>query len=289
MAVRPAASLAPDFRPGPVLRVFGMRRSGNHAILDGFLRNAPGGNAVFLNNCKKAQDPLASHRSLELRRGGAPVRLTDELNDLGATLAQAGPRPLTIVSVEDAMPGDRDLARPRPIWDSEEQVVVIYRGFLNWAASLLRKIKGNSRYGAMERARIMTNACRTYGRALDLVSRPGAVHPVLYDRWIASEGYRRDTLQALGLDTRDLGLGEVQRYGGGSSFQPDARDARALATDRRAEMLADDPEFGLLLWLVAHEPDLAERIAAHFPADAERILRLAETAGLTFHLPEGVR
>ena len=282
MALRPASPLAPDFRPGPVLRVYGMRRSGNHAILDAFLRNAPGGNAVFFNNCKTPRDPLGSHRSLDIRRDGARQ---GPLGTLDQTLAQAGPAPLTIVSVEDAMPRDG----ARPIWGGGEQKVLIYRGFLNWAASLLKKIKGNAGYGPVERMRIMTTACRTYTRALQIASAPGDVTPVLYDRWIASEAYRAETLRALGLEAHDLGLGDVQRYGRGSSFQRGERDAAALGTDRRAELLAEDPEFGILLWLVAHDAELADAIAAHFPQDADRMLQLAETAGLSFHLPEGGR
>ncbi|MBB97543.1 MAG: hypothetical protein CML68_23455 [Rhodobacteraceae bacterium] len=280
MNARPAMPFEPDldFQPSRVLRVYGMRRSGNHAILDGFLRNAPGGNAVFFNNCKKARDPIRTHRSLELRRDGQVIRAKGPLN---AALSQVGQGPLAIVSVEDAMPRPAE----RPLWGGEEQTVLIYRGFLNWSASLLKKIKGNASYGTVERTRIMTTACRTYGRALKLASDPGAMVPVLYDRWIASEPYRAQTLEALGLETRDLGLGDVQRYGGGSSFQPDTRDAASLGTDRRADQLADDPEFGILLWLVAHDLELAESIAEHFPQDAERILRLAETAGLSIHLP----
>ncbi len=282
MALQSDGLSAPDFRPGRVLRVYGMRRSGNHAILDAFLRNAPGGNAVFFNNCKNAQDPVASHRSLDLRRGGEAVK---PQGALAASLDLPGPRPLTVVSIEDAMPGNR----LRPLWGGEEKVVVIYRSFLNWAASLLHKIKGNAAFGALERARIMTNACRTYGKALDIAGDPGAIRPVLYDDWIASADYRADVLTDLGLQAHDLGLGEVQRYGGGSSFEPQVRDAAVLGTDRRADLLADDPEFGMLLWLVAHDLDLSQRIAAHFPADADRILGLARSAGLTFHLPEGGR
>ncbi len=279
MAVRSdPISLAPDFQPGPVLRVHGMRRSGNHAILDAFLRNAPDGNAVFFNNCRHAHDPLGSHRSLDLWRGGVSIKPADTLAE---GLTSVGPRPLVIVSVEDTMPRDR----AKPLWHDGEATVLIYRSFLNWAASLLKKIKGNAGYGALERARIMTNACRTYGKALHLAANPGEMRPVLYDRWIESEAYRAEVLSDLGLRTDDLSLGHVQRYGGGSSFQPDARDATELGADSRADALADDPEFGVLLWLVAHEMDLAQSIASHFPEDAERILNLAETAGLTFHLP----
>ena len=34
-----------------VLRVYGLRRSGNHAVIDWLLRNAPGTGTVFLNDC----------------------------------------------------------------------------------------------------------------------------------------------------------------------------------------------------------------------------------------------
>lgn len=283
MVLRPVTSVAPDFAPGRVIRVYGMRRSGNHAVLDAFLRNAPGGDAVFFNNCKRAQDPLGSHRSLDIRQGGAKVQAAGL--PLGEALALAGPTPLTIVSCEDMMP------RPdaRAIWHDEEQTVLIYRRFLNWAASLLQKIKGNSGYGAVERMRIMTRACRSYTVALQIASGREDVVPVLYDRWIASDTYRADRMAAIGLEPHDLDLGEVQRYGRGSSFQPEVRDAAELGADKRAELLAGDPEFGILLWLVAHDFELSELIAAHFPQDAARILQLAETAGLTFHLPEAGR
>ena len=41
--------------------------------------------------------------------------------------------------------------------------------------------------------------------------------------------------------------------------------------------------------ILAHDAELADAIAAHFPQDADRMLQLAETAGLSFHLPEGGR
>lgn len=281
MAVRSdPMSLVPDFQPGPVLRVYGMRRSGNHAILDAFLRNAPDGNAVFFNNCRHAHDPIGSHRSLDLWRDGAPIKPSDTL---AQSLAAVGPRPLVIVSVEDSMPR----RRVRPLWHENEATVLIYRSFLNWAASMLKKIKGNAGYGALERARIMTNACRTYGKALELAANPGAARPVLYDRWIDSDSYRAEVLTDLGLRADDLSLGQVQRYGGGSSFQPDARDAAELGAASRADQLAADPEFGVLLWLVAQEPDLARSLGRHFPRDADRIRALAETAGVSIHLPGG--
>ncbi|WP_241525501.1 hypothetical protein [Pseudophaeobacter leonis] len=54
------------FTPGLSLRVFGMRRSGNHAILSWLQRNAPAGGSVFLNNCKPGTDPLQNSRGIEL-------------------------------------------------------------------------------------------------------------------------------------------------------------------------------------------------------------------------------
>lgn len=274
-----AAATALPFEPGPVLRVYGMRRSGNHAILDAFLRNAPGGNAVFFNNCKRAQDPVGTYRSLEVRGAGTPVKSDAPLAD---RLAYAGRRPLTLVSVEDAMPG----AKATAIWHENERPVLIYRSFLNWAASLLQKIKGNARYGPVERMRIMTQACRTYGAALRLVAEPGDILPVLYDRWVASETYRGDILAALDLPHGDLSLGSVQRYGGGSSFQSEARVPEDLDSDRRASALANDPEFCVFLWLVAHDADMSKTIARHFPDDATRLLGLAEAAKMSMALPD---
>lgn len=255
--------------PAQVLRVYGMRRSGNHALIDWMLRNAPGGSGLFLNNCRRGRNPLQTTRGVSVYANGEEVAV----NGLGAKLAAAGSAPFTVVSYEDNMPE----TRREPLYDAPETCVIIYRGFLQWSASLLRKIQGNSGYGPLERSRVMMNALRTYQTMLDRVQDCDVV-PLLYDDWMAREDYRGAALQRIGLPGRDLSRGAMQRYGGGSSFQGKQTDVTALETDKRSDLMADDLEYQLMLWTVARDLGFMERLADVFPQDAERLSLLLETA-----------
>jgi len=262
--------------PAQVLRVYGMRRSGNHALIDWMLRNAPGGNGLFLNNCRPGRSPLQTTRGISVYAHGTEVAV----DGLGARLAGAGPAPFAVVSYEDSMP---DTGR-KPLYDAPETCVIIYRSFLHWSASLLRKIQGNPGYGPLERSRVMMNALRTYQTMLDRVQDKDVV-PILYDDWMGSEAYRAAALERIGLPGRDLSRGTVQRYGGGSSFQGKAADVAALTTDMRSAEMADDLEYQLLLWTAARDLGFMERLADVFPQDAERLSKLLETAQAKVKLP----
>lgn len=257
------------FAPAQVLRVYGMRRSGNHALIDWILRNAPGGNGLFLNNCKPGRDPLQTVRGVSVYQGGQDVA-TDGLT---AKLAAAGPAPFTVVSYEDRMPP----ARRSPLYDAPETCVIIYRSFLNWSASLLRKLQGNKGYGSLDRARVMMNALGTYQTMLDRVQDADVV-PLLYDDWMGSDAYRAEALKRMGLPGRDLSRGALQRYGGGSSFQGKGAAVSSLETDKRSAQMADDLEYQLVLWTAARDLGFMERLAEVFPEDAERLSTLLDTA-----------
>jgi hypothetical protein len=276
MAVAARTKDSVALAPSQVLRVYGMRRSGNHALIDWMLRNAPGGNGLFLNNCRPGRDPLQSTRGISVYRDGSEVAA----DGLDAKLAAAGPAPFTVVSYEDTMPAqDR-----KPLYEAAETCVIIYRSFLQWSASLLRKIQGNPGYGPLERGRVMMNALRTYQTMLDRV-RDRDVVPLLYDDWMAGDDYRADTLGSIGLPGRDLSRGTVQRYGGGSSFQGKAADVTELATDRRSAQMADDLEYQLLMWTTARDLGFMERLADVFPRDAERLSALLDAAHAKVILP----
>ncbi len=257
------------FAPAQVLRVYGMRRSGNHALIDWIMRNAPGGNGLFLNNCRPGRDPLQTVRGVTVYKNGREVAG----DGLGTKLAAAGPAPFAVVSYEDRMPE----ARLAPLYDAPETCVVIYRGFLNWSASLLRKIQGNPGYGPLERSRVMMNALSTYQTMLERVQDRDVV-PLLYDDWMASEDYRAAALDRIGLPGRDLSRGAVQRYGGGSSFQGKQADVADLETDKRGDQMADDLEYQLVLWTVARDLGFMQHLADVFPQDAERLSALLDTA-----------
>lgn len=271
--------------PSRAVRVFGMRRSGNHAIINWMLRNAPDGGAVFLNNCVMNRDPVKTHKTLEVFFDGTELSFPPDMG-LQAKFDMAGQGPVAFVSCEDVMPPTpvRELTPAWPRKAPEETVVIIFRSFLNWSASLLQKLMGNDKLGPIARMRILTMACKTYAAGLQL-TRKKSVIPICYDDWYAKDTYRSHVLEQLGFPQRDNSLGQVQRYGGGSSFQADAADARELTSLGRADQLANDPEYKLFLWLASHDTGFMRRLARVFPEDAHRLTVLAENAQIWASLP----
>ncbi|WP_238364097.1 sulfotransferase [Mesobacterium pallidum] len=264
------------FAPGPLLRMYGMRRSGNHAIASWLQRNAPDGRAVFLNNCKPGTDPLRSFRGIEM--GDAHAQARKAQRDLASVTAEAGDGALLLISYEDAVP-ERDEGARRLSGPMDEALftaeVAIYRGFLNWAASLLKKLQANDSFGLSYRAGVLLRSVDTYCRVLDRVAAADdRLVPICYDRWTEDDAYRARLLDRLGLELRDNGLGEVQGYGGGSSFQKDATRAEELQTANRWQQMSGDPEFQAVLHLAARDTALVDRLERHFPADAAILSRI---------------
>ena len=263
------------FAPGQVLRVYGMRRSGNHALINWIMRNAENGRGLFLNDCRHGGDPVASASAVTVFENGQEVALAGKPRKV----RHAGALPFTVVSYEDRVPP----TAPKPLYPAPETLVIIYRSFLHWAASLLRKIQGNDGYGPLDRNRIMGRALSTYSEMLNRVQDEDVV-PLCYDAWTADEHYRKDALARLGLPGLDLSLGAVQRYGGGSSFQ-DATAATELKTDQRSAQMADDHEYQMLLWTAARDSGFMNILTKVFPADAQRLETLRSTASAQVVLP----
>ena len=267
--------------PGPVLRVFGMRRSGNHAVINWLARNAPGGRSLFFNNCTPGRKPFETYRAVEIDGervagdGGDPVKLAAKAGD-GAAL---------IFSYEDLMPNER---RKRPVSMGVDEAaishdVVICRGFLNWAASLLKKVQGNDAYTAHQRVAIVLKALNGYSRMLELAITEAELGLVVirYEGWMSDTGYRAGLLERLGFEARDNGLGEVQRYGNGSSFQTEAGAAEELNTLERWKEMRDDPEYRIVMWLAAQDVALCDKLSNVYPGDAAQLVKLRQsgTAG----------
>ncbi|GAB4287442.1 MAG: hypothetical protein Kow0058_07130 [Roseovarius sp.] len=269
--------------PGPVLRVFGLRRSGNHAVINWLQRNAPGGRALFFNNCTPGRDPFETCRAVEIdgrRVAGAGVG--DDPARLARLGRRAGDGAALILSYEDIMPAAR---RQRPlskgIDDSLIDVeVIVARSFLNWAASLVRKLQANPDFSAHRRVAIVLRAVSVYAQMLGLMARDGDGAPVVirYDDWASSPACRAAILARLGFAARDDSLGPVQSYGNGSSFADPAARGEQLRVRERWQQMADDPEYRIVLWLAAQDAALCEGLARSFPDDAERLGRLADAA-----------
>jgi hypothetical protein len=275
----PAEWQALGLVPGLSLRVFGMRRSGNHAILAWLQRNAPRGRSVFLNNCKPGTDPLHNARGIEIN--GSHASHNQAKRNLPAVTQKAGDGALFLVSYEDTSPAEFGLSRqPSGAFDEAlfSHNILIYRGFLNWSASLLKKIQANDGYTLVRRNGIVLRAMDSYILLLGLVRQAqdlGLV-AICYDRWTRSADYRAALLQQLGLAEYDNSLGEVQSYGGGSSFQKQASSAAELQTDRRWQQMRSDAEYQALLHLAARDPALLAELEELFPEDAAYLKTVAQ-------------
>lgn len=268
------------FTPGPILRACGMRRSGNHAIAHWLQRNSPTGGALFLNNCKPGMGPLKQFRGIEVNGSRVPGEAAK--SDLPAIASGAGDGALVLITYEDAAPVPADHARllsgpfDERLIDHE---LVIYRSFLNWSASLLKKLQANPGYTASRRSAILLRGIDTYVDLLRLVQAQDdlGVTAICYDDWTSSEPYRAAILNRLGLPLRDNTLGAVQSYGGGSSFQKAAQQPADLQTDLRWQQMATDPEYQALLHIAARDTALTDQLSQVFPQDAAQLSRVAAT------------
>lgn len=266
------------FVPGQALRMFGMRRSGNHAIANWLQRNAPSGHSVFMNNCKPTTDPFKSFRSIELDGKIAPHRKARK--DLASVTARAEDGAMLLISYEDVTPAN--FAPMRMVSEPFDETlltgdVLIYRSFLNWAASLLKKMQANDSYSLLRRNAILLHAIDNYRLLLKQVEQADDLGftCICYDDWMRSEDYRASILAQLDLPVCDNSLGQVQSYGGGSSFQKEASSADELETSRRWQKMSEDPEFAAVLNLAAHDTKLTHRLERVFPRDAALLARIA--------------
>lgn len=266
------------FRPGKTLRCFGMRRSGNHAILNWLQRNAPDGQAVFLNNCRRGKDPLASFATLEINAERAPHRVAQQ--DLAKACGALDDGAVLLFSYEDCTPAGFSIDRPvsgpfdEALIDAD---IYVYRGFLNWIASLSKKLSLNPSLSTVQRGETLLRAIAVYTELLQQVQDAEAlgIVPICYDDWVISETYRAGLLKRLGLPLRDNGCGTVQPYGGGSSFQKQTDAVAELQTDRRWLQMSDDPHYQSILHLAARDGALTEVLGGLFPGDARVLAAIA--------------
>lgn len=274
-----------------ILQVFGIRRSGNHAIIS-WLVQAIGARVLHLNEVT-SPDPYRSfarahaygfsryelyRRGLKLRgRGGINRHFVSHLfgrtvNEEKVSIGKLEPN--MAVARKDALVlsyEDWDLEHPKlellleatgnriqPGVDGRR--LMILRDPYNLFASLMfsgRLVARNRDYYR----RVWKQYAREY---LGHTSHFGnAAVRISYNRWRASEEYRRDLCRTLGIPETAEVFESVPSTGGGSSFQGVAHTAAELQTEKRWEQLQDDPHYRALFDDELRE--LSERIFGEAP------------------------
>lgn len=228
----PARYQAVPSSPAPVvnrveMRVVGMSRSGNHAIIDWILAQSPGA-TCFLNCAEPKTNPFRTLRPLDA--AGTAYRTTIGDFDLEAEAAgRWSPKDLLLHSYEDTFLGP--FARPEVERAHEAHVgrsarrvdVLVLRDPYNLFASRLA-----SGYGGVPAdvgARIWCQHAREYlGRRRHLRNERVMVS---FNRWAVDPAYRVELAAALGLLHDPAAGRRVARCAGGSSFDGTVFDGRA--------------------------------------------------------------
>ena len=231
------------------IRIVGMSRSGNHAIIDWLLRAIAGRDWCFLNCVEPKADPWSTARPMDdgrcWRTGAANAR-----DVAGAARRAKAPQwDVLLRSYEDtfltpvfgidhAWPNWAAIGGSRRCVD-----VLILRDPYNLFASRRR-----SRTGLVGE-KVAIRIWKQHARAF--LARRHARTPLVtisYNTWVKDRGYRRRKAAALGLAAPADDIGRVAGCNGGSSF-----DGYAFA-DRPEQMrvldrwrhYADDPSFAAL-------------------------------------------
>lgn len=231
------------------IRVIGMSRSGNHALIN-WIRAQADGRVCFLNCTEGKTNPFESARPL----GEAPdsgYEANYDGFDLAAERAgEFSRKDWLVFSHEDSFLGHAcsDIfERHHDEWvgSSEQRYdVLLLRDPYNLMAS--RRRVGFAENSEKLSLRIWRQHARQFlGETKRLQGKPV---PVSYNRWCVDADYRRQIAGQLDLDFSDAGKKKVASCAGGSSFDGLAYDGEAdrMPVFERFHHYLDDPSFAEL-------------------------------------------
>jgi hypothetical protein len=240
------------------LYVHGLKRSGNHALVNWIIRQHRG-RAAFLNNVEPGRSLLRPAEKVlyPLRAGGE------------------GRGTLVVASYEDKHLVDiSSNSRERRRRDQQGRVleILLLRDPFNLFASRYRRHHRpfyRDRGHRLEVKRQWKDYAReflgeTAHLAFDRVC-------ISYNRWVVDADYRRELSGRLGLPFTDEGIRDVPAYGGGSSFEGTASDGRAdaMAVMDRWRSLTGEEAFVELFRGDTELFELSRRIFGPLPATEE--------------------
>lgn len=227
------------------IRVVGMSRSGNHAIIDWILAQSAGA-TCFLNCAEPGTNPFVSARALGDDEPG--VRVSFAGFDIAAERSgRFSRKDLLLHSYEDTFlgafgRGDAERQRDELVGRSRRRLdVLILRDPFNLFASRLA-----SGIGVVSPAIAARIWCQHAREFLGLRSHLGPERVLVrYTDWVSDSAYRRDLAERLGLRFDDSSASAVATCAGGSSFDGTTHDGRAhdMALLERWRRYADDATY----------------------------------------------
>lgn len=219
------------------LRVCGIQRSGNHAIISWIIQQFDGKRACFLNNVRHGDhDPYVV----------APQRKAYGLDDVPEAQWREAPKALLVYSYEDdakrLTPGATSLLASAfsPAFEAKRETylgssarrldILILRDPANNFASRLKKL--DKLTGVKDLPTIVAFWKELARAALDAEARRDPETLVVrYNQWFADKRYRQQLSRQLGGVFSDATLRQVSEIGGGSSFDKTALSADVTVAD----------------------------------------------------------
>jgi hypothetical protein len=209
------------------LRVFGLQRSGNHAIIEWILDQHAGRRTCFLNNVGHGdQDPFTTTRRIAVEGFGS---------NMDVEAVRRARKDLLIYSYEDDLTrmaqGSTlidaihdeyfEEQRIHYVGESEHRIdVIVLRDAFNFFASRVKKLDALT--GTKDLEAIKETWKLLAQRALRLRRDfAGDEFWISYNAWVSDQEYRRRLSTRLFGQFSDASLGYVSGHGGGSSFDYD--------------------------------------------------------------------
>lgn len=256
-----------DFVNRNVVRIVGMARSGNHAIINWILAQLPG-RWLFLNCVEPKTNPFRTARPTDT---GRCYETNDPDFDLAAEQrGRLSTKDHLLFSQEDtfltpALGGPTTAIQDAAVGAARRRCdVFILRDPYNLFAS--RRRLGYQMITDETAVRIWKQHARVFLGERRYLRAPTIC--ISYNAWVRRRAYREAIAGALGISFTDAGLDRVALCGGGSSFDGYRfqRFAKHMAVFDRWRHYTDDPAFWRLF-----DPEvmrLAEQIFGPTPDEA---------------------
>lgn len=225
-AIRNSGSVSISAKKDIVL--FGIKRAGNHMLLD-WIINQHAGRNFFLNDLSHGNIKKTIFNDLKSNR------LPSHGNIINGRDASVGGINLFLESYEDVTPS---IKYHKSVSSDQKHTIVVIREFRNWICSLYKMFKDKDLNKALEKfIPLWISYAEMYINDRDFTF-------VLYDKFISSKEYRDSIAGIIGVDFRDdSSLERISSYGWASSFDGNRMDGRASemdVTNRYKEFEADE-------------------------------------------------
>lgn len=218
------------------IRILGLQRSGNHALINWILAQAKGP-CLFFNDVAP-EDPL-DERMLR-----APACTPDPSGEYDILLYSYEDRLLENVTDSACYPQRHE--RYGHAVGSRYDVLILRDPFNTFASRVFHQVVPTSKstyLSGLTVPQLWTTYAREAAGVTQLLQQNKVV--VNFNSWCRSRQYREALAQRLELDFTDSGFDEVTSFGGGSSFDATlySKRAQAMAIEQRWKKSKESPEY----------------------------------------------